>query len=193
MELSWGALIGLGHRTLRDPRGGARAIMDLRLPLAAMWTALALTAVISAILLHLSFALLTPVERGMVPLLPGPFESVVLQSAVMVVTALLAHYLGRMRGGQGSFPEALILMVWLQAILLAFQALQIVALVALPAVTDLIGLLVLVVFMWLLTAFIAELHRFRSMGKVFLGIIGAILAVAMVLSVLLRPFLGAGG
>lgn len=193
MELSWGVLIGLGQRTLRDPRAGARAVMDLRLPLPVMWTALALTAVMSAILLHVSFALLTPAERGMVPLLPGPFESVVLQSAVIVVTALLAHYLGRMRGGQGSFPEALILMIWLQAILLAFQALQIVALVALPAVTDLIGLLVLGVFMWLLTAFVAELHRFSSMGKVFLGIVGAILAVAMVLSLLLRPFLGAGG
>ena len=78
-------------------------------------------------------------------------------------------------------------MVWLQLLTVALQLLQLVASVIAPPLAGLIGLGGFVLFLWLMTAFIAELHGFRSRGLVFLGMVltalgaGLILGIAMIL------------
>jgi hypothetical protein len=102
---------------------------------------------------------------------------------------------GRWRGGTGNFADALVLIVWWQTFLLGFQLLQIAALLVLPVATNLLGLVGLVLVFWLLTAFIAELHGFSSPAKVLVGIIATLIAVSILLSMLMLPFMptGVGG
>ncbi|MES2144356.1 MAG: YIP1 family protein, partial [Pseudomonadota bacterium] len=123
---------------------------------------------------------------------PAPFESALAQGGILVVMAVLAYGVGRWRGGRGSFADALILMVWWQAVLLGFQLVQIAALLLFPVATNLLGLAGLVLVFWLLTGFIAELHGFSSPGLVLVGIIATLVAAAILASLLLMPFMSAG-
>jgi DNA-binding transcriptional regulator of glucitol operon len=75
--------------------------------------------------------------------------------------------------------------VWLQVIMLGVQVVQVVALIIAPPVAAIINLAGLVLFFWLMTSFIAELHGFTSRGKVLAGILVTSFAVAMILVFLL--------
>ena len=55
----------------------------------------------------------------------------------------------------------------------------------LPPASDVITLFALALFFWLLAQFIAVLHGFTSMGRVFLGIVLSLLALAFVFNILL--------
>ena len=184
-------LAELMRDTLRDPRGGARAVMQMRLPMEARWLALVLMAVGSALLTHIGIAMTMPMgDTGATLALPSPIATAATQFMVLVLTAALATWVGRWAGGQGQFPDAVTLVVWLQAILLAVQLLQMVLLLLVPPLGALVGYASVALFFWLLTAFVAELHGFRSLGLTFLGVVLAILAVAFVLALFLFPTMG---
>ena len=194
-------MLGLARHSVTDPRGGARRLMDLHLTMPVRWSAFLLIVVLSAVVAHVSVRLLTEAERASVPgLLPGPFGIAVIQAAMLFIAAVLVFQLGRSQGGKGSFADALILIVWLQAVLLGLQVLQVAAHLLAPVVGgdmaqilgDIIGVLGLGLTFWLLTGFIAELHQFRSLGRVFLAVIGVSLAIAVFLSVMLLTLIQAG-
>jgi hypothetical protein len=73
------------------------------------------------------------------------------------------------------------------------QAAQLLALVVVPPLADLLSLGGLVLFLWLLTAFVAEVHSFASMGRVFAGIIGSLILLAMGLAILVNILFGGPG
>ena len=74
--------------------------------------------------------------------------------------------------------------------MLGFQLVQLVVAPILPALAGLIALVSFVVYFWLLTHFIAELHGFASRGLVFLGMVLTGLAAGFALAVLFIPILG---
>ena len=177
--------------TMQAPRQGARQIMALDLPVSARWLALALVAVGSAIATHLSIALMPPEQREvMLSLIASPLRTALLQAAIWAVIAGLIAAGGRVRGGNGTFADALILVAWLQFILLCLQSVQVVAAVVLPLVADLIGLAGLGLLAWLLANFVAELHGFRSLIAVFAGLIVGAFGMVLVAATLLAIFVG---
>ncbi len=96
-----------------------------------------------------------------------------LQGVVLLVASCwLIYRIGRAAAGTGSFADALLVMVWLQFIMLGLQVGAACGADARcrrwPAIVELGGL---VLFLWLLTNFIAELHGFRSLALVFGGIV----------------------
>ena len=177
--------------SLRDPRGVARTLMLLNLPLNAVWTAAALMAVGSALLTHLGMGLMMPMDMGGAMVMPSPVFTALSQFIVLLLTAQLAAWLGRMAGGTGRFGAALLLVTWLQFVLLALQLLQLVLMAAIPPLGMLLGYASVVVFFWLLSAFVAELHGFRSTGLTFVGVLLATIAAAFLLALLLFPMMGA--
>lgn len=192
MDLNLQALLALARFTLQSPREGARRVMKAAVPVQARWVALGVTAIVSAMLAHLSIALM-PIEfRAQMGQGMSPFVTAVVQAGLMVASVYLVHAVGRWRGGTGSFEDALILMVWLQFILMMLQLLQIVVQVVLPPLSDLVGLISVAVFLWLLSNFVAELHGFRSVGKVFFGILLMIFVFGLLLAFLLFPVIGVG-
>jgi hypothetical protein len=191
MDLTMPDILALMRLTLQAPRRGARRILDMNLPINVRWLALVLVAAGSAIAAHLSIALMPPEQRDlMLSLIASPLRTALLQAGIWAMIAGAIAVGGRMRGGTGTFPDALILMVWLQFILLCVQAVQVLTGVVLPILADLIGLAGIVLVLWLLTNFVAELHGFRSLVAVFAGLVAGAFALMFVVSLLLSMILG---
>lgn len=187
MELTLSNVMGLVAMTLRDPRGAARAILRIPLSLQGRWLLLALMAVLSALLMQVLQAMLPPpvAADGTVLEPVGPFVWAGMVAVGMVLTSLLVFAVGRWRGGKGELPDAVILIAWLQFIQLLVVGLQVVLLAVLPFAVPVAEIVGLLLFLWLLVNFVAEMHGFRSVGMVFLGVIitfvGFVFAMTLVL------------
>lgn len=187
-------LLQMAKLTLTQPRQGLRALLNLGLPQGVLIAGLVLTAVLSALFLHLSIQV-SPVPEGNAAfgqLFGSPFVTAITQAAVLFLTAALIYRIGRAFGGYGRFDEALLAMVWLQTILVVLQGAQFLSLILLPPLASLIGLISVVLFLWLLCQFIAELHGFTSILKVFVAVVASFFAVVFVLSLILVSVFGPG-
>jgi hypothetical protein len=193
MPMSFRDLVQTGRLTLQKPREGARMVMNWPLAVGELWLVLALTAVVSALLAEL---LVTQTPEGVDPVLAmmmsSPIWFAAIQFGGLAILTTLIFWIGRKFGGRGSFAGALALIGWLQSILVVVQVAQIVALFVLPPFALVISLISLVLFLWLLTSFIAELHGFKSLGWTFAGMIGAFFGMTVTLSVILVLVLGLG-
>ena len=184
-------LAGLMQLTLQDPTRAARELLAEGVPLAARTAGLLLVAVLSALLVSLQVGDGTQAPDPITAFMLGsPFRTAVLQWGFLALSVLLIHRVGRAFGGRGSLPDALLIVVWLQALMLGFQLVQLVVAPILPALAGLIALVSFVVYFWLLTHFIAELHGFASRGLVFLGMVLTGLAAGFALAVLFILILG---
>jgi hypothetical protein len=193
MELTLANVTGLVRLTLADPRQAARVVMRLPMPLQARWAAVALMAVLSAFLMQGMAALMPPAigpDGQEVPTIT-PFFWAGMVGFGMVMTALLAFAVGRWRGGRGELADAVILVAWLQFIQLLIVVLQLVVLVVFPLLAPVVEVGAVLVFVWLLVNFVAEMHGFRSLGMVFLGIVLTFVAAVFGMTMLLM-MLGIG-
>ena len=175
-------MLALAKLTLQNPRQATRALLAEGVPMPARTAGLMLVAVVSAVIASLQIRL---GPAGMDPLsamiLASPFLAAVVQWVFLALSVVLIHRVGRAAGGTGSFPDALLIVVWLQCLTLVLQLLQLVALVIAPPLAGIIGLGGFVLFLWLMTHFIAELHGFRNRGLVFLGMVLTALVAGLVI------------
>jgi hypothetical protein len=191
MTVTFADLMSLVRETLVAPRKGARMILDLGLPARVGWLALALMAVGSAILTHLTMVMMSPEAVAYWGGAMGsPVNTAVLQWVVMFVTVHAVHRFGQMRGGHGTLAGSVVLVAWLQFVLLALQALQLVVQVILPPFSQLLGLVGLGLFFWLLTNFVAEIHGFKSLGAVFASVVFVMILASMVMVFVFSMFFG---
>ena len=186
-------LIQTGRLTLKDPRQGARVVLGWPFSVGELWLVLVLTAIVSALLAEF---LVAQTPEGVDPVLTAMMASPVWFAAIqffgLAVLTAMVFGIGRQFGGTGGFAGALALIGWLQSILIVLQVAQIAALLVMPPLALIISLVSLVLFLWLLTSFTAELHGFRSLGRTFVGMIGAFLGVTVILSVILVLVFGVG-
>ena len=178
------------RETFRDPREAARTIMGLDLPATVLWQALFLVVVLSVLTAQVT-GLMTGAYSGggAEMLLPGflgsPLTMGFVQGALLVVMVFAVYWIGRSFGGWGSFEASIALVTWLQFLLVCLQVGQAVASLILPPLAGLIGLAGVVIFFWLLTVFVCELHGFQSSGMVFVTILVSMLAIIFALSLVL--------
>jgi hypothetical protein len=184
-----GTLAGLlqaARHSVQNPRAGARALLAMALPMTARWLAfgfvIAGSSVLTVLAVRLSPAGNDPLVQDV---LARPIGIAMMQGVVMLAFAGLMHRVGRLAGGKGSFPDALLLLTWVQVILMLVQVVQIVLELVLPPAAEFLGLLGLGLMLWLVTHFVAELHGFTSLGMVFAGIVGTVLATGFAVSLLL--------
>ncbi len=172
--------------TVRDPRTVAARIMALDLGRDVLWQALALVVVLSILLAELSAMAFGSVTGQNAPsMFVSPLRMGMIQLSLLVILVFAIFWVGRAVGGQGRFRDGLALVVWLQFIMVCLQVLQTVALLVVPPLAWMIGIFGLVLFMWLLTHFVAVQHGFLSLGKTFMMILLASFGFAFGLSVLL--------
>lgn len=184
MDTSFAALMGLVRETVSDPRAGARRMIMARPPMAARWLALALVAVLSVLLSQLT-QWVTPGAPG---LLGGPVPWLVLQVVVLLIMVMATYHVGRWMGGQGNFPDALLLVAFVQVILLLVQVAQVAAMLILPPLAGLLTFVGFGLFLWVLTGFVAELHGFRSTLSVLGMIVATGFGVAFLMALVLTMF-----
>lgn len=175
-------------QTLRDPRGAARRLIGSGLAGTAVLTGFGIVVTTSAVLAWLTMATVPAVTGDVVAGPQGaPLGIAVMQAVSILILAGVATVGGRAFGGRGRFPEALLLAVWLEFILILLQVAQLVLMLVFPFFSVLFGFVGMVLFLWLLTNFVAELHGFSSLPRVFFGIVAAFLVVAILALLLLGP------
>ena len=187
MTLTFANIAALVRLTLTQPRAAAAAVMRLPLPMSGRWSALLLAAALSAMLMQVLAAMLPPAvgPDGQALRPVGPLVWAGMVTVGMMITAGLAHSVGRWRGGKGEFPDALILVAWLQFLQLLLVAVQILLMAVLPALAPLAEIGGVLLFLWLLVNFVAEMHGFKSLGMVFLGVILTFVATVFALSIVM--------
>ena len=180
--------------TIREPRAAARWVLQLGLPVPARWTALALMAVLSTLLVMLDLQIIgAPGDPMVQAALANPMPLAAVQMLILALSAWLMARIGQIFGGTGQFSDAVMLVVWMQAVLLVLQVAQILAaLVSLP-LSEVVAFAGFAISMWLMTNFVAELHGFTSLTRVFLGILGSGLALVVALAALLTVVMGVLG
>ncbi|WP_137112197.1 YIP1 family protein [Rhodobacter sp. SY28-1] len=184
-------MISLAQLTLQDPRAATRALLSEGIPLPARTAGLLLVAVLSALLASLQLRLSPQELDPMSALMLGsPLRAAVVQWAFLALSVVLIHRVGRAFGGSGSFPDALLIVVWLQCLTLVLQLLQLVVNMISPALAGIIGLGGFVLFLWLMASFIAELHGFRSRGLVFAGMVVTAFAAGLLIGVVVIVLIG---
>lgn len=189
MNFSINGLMNAVLLTLRDPRAGARMALDMSLTRRERWDLLFLTVVLSTLLAKLSSILSGSSDAELGVFSVSPFVLAMVQLVLMLFAVFAVDGVGRRAGGRGDLDGAIAIVVWLQFVMICLQALQILLLAVSPLFAFLLGIVGLVLFFWLLTQFIMELHGFRSAISVFLGVFLCLFAFAIMLSILLG-FLG---
>ncbi|MGO4908718.1 Yip1 family protein [Pseudorhodobacter sp. W20_MBD10_FR17] len=192
MELTPSFLLRMVRETIAAPRAGAAAVLNMGFAASVGWLALMLMAIGSTLLTHISFAMMPQEAQDFWGAAMGsPMRTAMLQWVILLISVHAIHKLGRLRGGTGSLQGAVVLVAWLQFILLCVQVLQLVVEALVPAAAAMLGVFGLVLFLWLLTNFIAELHGFRSLGLVFFGIVLTLIVLSFVLAFVFALLVGA--
>jgi len=184
-----GTLLRLARDTVANPREGATTVLSFAPNRQALWLMFALVVVISLMMGEI-VALITEFTTGPLtdPFQQSPLMLGLVQAAFLYLMIHAMHRIGRYFGGTGNLQEAALLVIWLQFIFICIQLVQIAALVILPPVAGLITILAIALFFWLLVNFVAVLHGFTSLGRVFvvtfLSAFGMLILLSMILSAL---------
>ena len=172
--------------SLTLPRSAARRVLAARLParvsLSVLFAALSLGSVLGSLLQILSPTQLNPVTAF---LTHQPILATLIQLLLWLGVVGLIVLVGRGLGGRGHPGDALALIAVLHVVLLVIQVVQVVVFLALPVLGALLSLLALGWLGWALTAFITELHGFRSELKVFAGLFISFMVVLVCVAILM--------
>ncbi|PYE81296.1 YIP1 family protein [Pseudoroseicyclus aestuarii] len=181
------ALGDLLSLTLRAPREAGDRLLALDLPLGTVIQAMVLVCCLSV--------LLTAAGQGMAPaveVMPGTFTvspfgyAGLLGGALLLLSGALV-LAGRVLGGQGTFQQALALVVWLEFLAALSRLAQALLLPISIQLAGLAGLAAIFWLLWCLVAFTGALHRFdtplRAFGTAALAVLGLGLVLGLALSV----------
>lgn len=155
----------LALETIQQPRAAAARIMGMSFSRDTLWTALVLASAINALIYSVS--LLGMDTNPLPPILRNPLSFFFLITGILVMTVHGFYWTGRAMGGQGDLGDLLKLMVWLQALRAAAQAVMLVMVFALPFMAQLFSLLVGVVGLWITVNFLTEGLQLRSLWHGF--------------------------
>ncbi|WP_299725835.1 YIP1 family protein [uncultured Tateyamaria sp.] len=167
--------------TLRDPKRTAHQIMGWNLDRGTLYMALFAVAAVNTLLASTPVVLspggVDAAARAALPLLallerPMMFFAIVAGTLVIMIQALF--WAGRAMGGEGEMTEMMALVIWLQALRAAAQAMILAVGFVAPLLAGLVALGLQLVAFWLFLHFISAAMRFDSLLRAF----GLLIAVA---------------
>ena len=171
------------------PRVAAKRVLALGLPAEFLLEAAVLVTAAGVVLGYL--AMLTDpgaLDRVSATILGRPLLGAVVQLAALAVVVVLTARIGRIFGGSGGLHGALCIVVWLNAVMVLIQVVQLGALAIAPPVAAALAIATILWALWAFSSFVAELHGFRStaivIGVVVLTSIVLFFGTAMILAVL---------
>lgn len=171
--------------SLVRPRAAARGVMGLHLtPGLLAQAAVAVTAA-EMVLGFLAFRLTPGAVDSLSALILGdPLFGAAAQLGVLAVTVVLTWRVGLIFGGTGSLPDAFALVVWLNAMMVLIQAVQLVTLAVLPPAALLLATATAFWALWAYASFVAELHGFQSPFLVLGGVLLTLLVLFFTLGMI---------
>jgi len=127
-------------------------------------------------------------------LLANPVLLAIVQFMALMLSVLAIFLVGRMFGGRGGFEQTLLLSIWLQFYMLVIQTGLIGGAVLAGNIAAILDTAAFLYMLWLLVNFIAVLHGFTSLWRVFAGLVAAsFLASFVIILVLGMVGIGAKG
>ena len=189
MTLSFKFLLDQVLTTIRTPRDGAQWVKSITMPRQSRWEALALFMVVGVVFNQITgFLMFGDFRIIMMGLTLNPITYAMIQMAVLVIMVFAVFWIGRAMGGTGGFGDAILLIAWLQAIMTLLQVAQTIAILLIPALGIIIAVASFMLFFWLLSNFIAELHGFTSipkvLGMILISMIGLTFGMTILLSII---------
>lgn len=176
--------------TLVDPARGARAVLSLGVPREHHWTLFLLAIALSGAVYQATVLIVQPeVPEGAA--MPSGFMAAAVTGGSIILLSLAIRWIGRLAGGSGGLEDVLLLVIWFQLVLVALQVVELAVMLLVPTLGAVVFYAFLAYVVWVLTNFIAVVHGFTSLGRVFLGMVLALFAFAFLLSLILAPFLAA--
>lgn len=180
----WGEIL---IDSILRPRLAARRLYALPVPPGTVVEAAGAVACLGILL---GYAALVMTGGGVDPVsaaaLAVPLVGAAVQIAVMAGIAFLTWWLGARFGGRGDALGAAKAVVWLNVVMLAFQAAQLILLPIVPPLAAFIAVATLFWLFWAYANFTAELHGFASpfmvLGVAVLTAVGLALAFAAIAS-----------
>jgi hypothetical protein len=186
--------------SIMEPSESARKALAMDIPVQALWTGLALVAVLNVILVALLNVILVEVLQvpSSMPLAMQDQAIVVTPFGLFGFTALFfsllvfgIYYAGRMIGGVGTLPDSLAILVWFLFVWLTLEAIQVLLFLLSPTIGGVFGLLTLGALIWCFMNFINVLHGFNNLGKALGAIVLALIGTALISGIILAV-LGVG-
>lgn len=176
--------------TLLRPRLAARAILALPQigPGPLVQAAVAVTA-LGMVLGYLTLMSSTEtVELVSTALFSAPLVGAVIELGAMGLLIGLIYRVGRLFGGTGEFLQAATLIIWLNAVLLILQALNLGLLAIWPPIAAMFAFAMIGWSFWAFVSFVTELHGFRNllmvMGGVLLSMVVLFFAAGLIFAAL---------
>ena len=171
-------------QTLQNPEAAARSIMQQRFSRTVLLQATLVVVIINAVLLALLWTIAPPPAE--MPLANiSPLQFTALNCIGMVVLASALARAGQLFGGTGNFDQALMLLIWLQAVGLMLDVAQIVLLLVSPLVAALFSLAAIFVLLRCFVIFIKVLHKFDGLGRALLTVVIALIGTMFIAGILL--------
>lgn len=183
------SVLDLLRLTANNPRAAMAAVQRMQLSSPVAWQAFALVLVLYLIFARLLSLLIgspEPVEGALSPeLVRNPLLLGAVQSCLFTIGAFVIHWVGRAFGGHGRLEDAVALVALFLLAFLAINIFELLLVALIPMAAAGVMPFHLILFFYLLTLFVTELHGFSSPGLVFLGILGTLLGLVVSLSILL--------
>jgi hypothetical protein len=178
--------------SIMEPSESARKVIDMNVPRDALWTGLALVAILNVILVVL-LQLISPApvvfQEQAIAL--SPFGFVAIIGIFLGLFVFGVFYAGQIMGGDGTLHGTLAIIVWFQSISLTLEAIQLVLVLISPAIASIFGLLSLGALIWCFMNFVNVLQGFNNLGKSLVAIMMALIGTALLAGILLA-ILGVG-
>ncbi|WP_298256083.1 YIP1 family protein [uncultured Litoreibacter sp.] len=180
-------------QTLRRPREACAEVLKLEFERGHLWLILLLVSVVSVLASEFTMLFVPSdliVDQG--PLPNSPMFMAVVILALLAATVFATHYIGRAFDGQGAFDDSLKAVIWMQFVMLALQAVQILFFMISPVFGLLFGWFGALYMFGVFLVFVQILHGFKSLGGVLLGaiagFIGIMLAIAVLITIIAAIF-----
>lgn len=180
----------LAVMSVTNPAQAAQILLAQNLRRDVLWLGLALAIVLNTLLFSLS-NMMIPGPEGMPLIIQSPMIYAGFVGGGVLATIISIHRVGAMLGGQGSFDDVMVLMVWMQFLRVAVQAVAFVLMLTIPILSFLLVLGASLIGLFIFLHFIDQAHGLGSLMKAAGVLVGSILAIAVVLFILLS-LLGAG-
>lgn len=183
----WGELIS---DSFLRPRVAARRVLAAAPEVPVLLQAAVLVTALGIILGFAAYRLAPDaIDQVSATVLASPLVGAAAELGVMAVVVMLTVRVGRLFGGLGDTRGALALVVWLNAMLVLLQGVQLVALAVLPVLAAAVAIVSIIWVLCAFACFVAELHGFRNAAVVLAGVV-ATSVVLMLGAAMLAAILG---
>lgn len=188
MQISPAYFWQLFLHSFQDPRAAMAQVLSFRLPSQILWQLFLFTCTVSVVVSYVTGFLLPQPELadGTTATQISPFRlGIILLLSQGLLLFLGTFVAGRIFGGQGSFYDVLTMVIFQQLIMFVLNLFQLLIALVSPSLAVMFGFTTVILLMWQLCHFIAEIHGFRSALAVFFWGCVSIILVSFVLAPLM--------